>query len=75
MLSRVDEALDRWRNERAHEVGIALEQVLMHDDAVADHGDTGIGEPENAHLLFAADFDARHIAEYVTTNGIDLTAE
>src|ERR1700683_3326796 len=34
VLPAVDEAFDRRRNEGASEIGIALERILMHDDAV-----------------------------------------
>ncbi len=34
MLPAVEEALDRRRHERADEIGIALDQILMHDDAI-----------------------------------------
>src|SRR5580700_8723540 len=44
MLSGVEETFDRRWNECPKKVGIALDQVLMGDDSVADHVDAVVGK-------------------------------
>src|SRR5580658_445774 len=44
----------------------------MHDDAVRYGGDPRIGEPENADLLLAANFERWHVTRNVAADGVDL---
>src|SRR6202050_1649875 len=75
MLPPVQETLDRRRNERANDVRIAHEQILMDDDAVADNVDADVGEPQDAGFFLAEDFDARHVTGGVTAKCIALAAD
>ena len=56
VLPCVKETLDRGRHKLAQQVGIALDQIVVRDDAVGDNVDAGIGEPEQTRFAFCHEF-------------------
>ncbi len=75
MLAVVEEAFDARGHESADEAGVFLDQIGMHDDAVADRGHPAIGVPQDPRLLVAADLHTRHEALREAADAVDLAGD
>src|SRR5262249_59212306 len=75
MRARMEKALHARGDEAADELGLLLEEIVVHDDAVADRDDAAVRVPEYARLLAAADLDRRHLALHEPGDRLHLAGD
>src|SRR4029450_5034115 len=75
ILARVQEAPDARRDEGPDQFRVLLQQIPVHDDAIAYSVNAAVGVPENSRFLFRANFHTGHIPLPIAGDRLHFTGD